>query len=359
MIRLALTTAAALLVACGATDAGAAVLQPPAAGRVYHAANAGFGGAEDRVTVRRIDRFERAAGKRIAWAYFSDNWIGGISFPSRQLRAIRGAGRTPFIRMMPRSSFRAGGPDRRYTMQSILAGRWDRPRPGSGGLIRWCRRAAAFDAPLLVEFGTEVNGSWFPWNGRWNGGGRRDGYGDPASADGPERFRDAYRHVVDVCDSQGAGNITWFFHVDAAGTPGADWNDIAAYYPGDAFVDWIGVSAYGSLRPDYGWRSFRRVYGRARAQLRALSTKPVAILETGVREDRGDPARKARWTARMLRDARLRFPEIAAVSWWNERYRDDGFTVDLRIDSSGAAVRAYRRGVRDRAYAARARFAPG
>ncbi|GIK78236.1 MAG: beta-mannanase [Thermoleophilia bacterium] len=359
MTRLALMASLTLLAAGGAAGAGADVLKPPAGGRIYHAANAGFGGPEDRVTVRRIHHFERAAAKRIAWAYFSDNWIGGISFPIRQARAIRAAGRTPFIRMMPRSSFRAGGPDRRYAMQSIAAGRWDRPRPGSGGLIRWCRRAAALGDPLLVEFGTEVNGSWFPWNGRWNGGGRRDGYGDPASADGPERFRDAYRHIVDVCDSEGAENITWFFHVDAAGAPGAAWNDIAAYYPGDAYVDWIGVSAYGSLRPDYGWRSFRRVYGRARAELRALGGKPIAVLETGVREDRGSPGRKARWTARMLRDARRRFPEIAAISWWNERYRDNGFAVDLRIDSSASARRAYRRGVRGRAYATRARFAPG
>jgi len=359
VIRLAPIAVAALLAAGGATGAGADVLKPPAGERVYHAANAGFGGAEDRVTVRRIRRFERAAGRRIAWAYFSDNWIGGIRFPARQVRAIRAAGRTPFIRMMPRSSFRAGGPDRRYTMQSILSGRWDGPRPGSGGLTRWCRRAAALDGPLLVEFGTEVNGSWFPWNGRWNGGGRRDGYGDPATADGPERFRDAYRHVVDVCDSEGAENITWFFHVDAAGAPGAAWNRMGAYYPGDAYADWIGVSAYGSLRPDYGWRSFRRVYGRARAELRALSAKPIAVLETGTREDRGDPARKARWTARMLRDAVGRFPEIDAISWWNERYRDDGYAVDLRIDSSAAALRAYRRGVGNRAFATRARFAPG
>ena len=55
---------------------------------------------------------------------------------------------------------------------------------------------------MLVEFGTEMNGFWFPWNGKWNGAGATTGYGDPALPDGPERFRDAYRHVHDVIASQ-------------------------------------------------------------------------------------------------------------------------------------------------------------
>ena len=355
----AAVAASSCALALFAASAGAAepsVLLPPPPGGIYHAANAGFGGTEDHVSAGRIRGFEREVRKPIGWAYFSDNWTHGVDFPARQVSAIRAAGRVPFIRMEPRSSFRAGGPDRRYAMQSLIDGAWDTPRQGSQGLTEWCRRAAAVDGPLLVEFGTEVNGSWFPWNGRWNGGATRDGYGDPELADGPERFRDAYRHVVETCRSAGALNITWFFHVDVEGSPAADWNAPAAYYPGDGYVDWIGVSAYGSLHPSYPWQSFRERYGRAREEIRALGPKPVALLETGVREDPSRPGRKARWTKRMLHDVRTRFPEIRAVSWWNERYRDDGATIDLRVDSSASALRAYRRGVSARAFTSELRF---
>jgi hypothetical protein len=347
-----------LLIAGPAAAAPAEVLAPPPPGTVYQAANAGFGHAEATVTRNRIRAFERAAGKPIAWAYFSNNWTGGIHFPSRQVRTATAAGTIPFIRMEPRSTFRQGGPDRRYTMQSILTGGWDAPSPGSDGLVRWCQEAAATGSPLLVEFGTEVNGSWFPWNGRWNGGARTGGYGDPSLPDGPERFRDAYRHVVDVCRAAGAANITWFFHVDAEGSPAAAWNSPAAYYPGDGYVDWIGVSAYGSLHPKYGWHGFARTWERARRQLRGLSSKPIAVLETGVREDFRRPARKAEWITRALRAIRARFPEIRAVSWWNERYRDAGATIDLRIDSSPQALRAYRRGIANRAYTSQPEFLP-
>lgn len=347
--------AAALALAAPAANAGE-LLAPPPAGGIYHAANAGFGGSEDHVDRRRIRRFERLAGRRIAWAYFSNNWTGGVNFPGRQVAAAEAAGRLPFIRIEPRSGFRPGGPDRRYTMQSILDGAWDAPRRGSQGLFDWCRRAAAVGGPLLVEFGTEVNGSWFPWNGRWNGAGATSGYGDPLLADGPERFRDAFRHVVDVCRLAGADDITWFFHVDVGGSPAAAWNRVAAYYPGDAYVDWIGISDYGSLSPRDRWRDFGRRYDRVRAEIAALGDKPVAVLETGVLEDRDRRGRKAAWTRRTLRAIRTRYPEIGAVSWWNERYRERGDVIDLRINSSRSALRAYRRGVAPSAFVTRPRF---
>ena len=70
------------------------------------------------------------------------------------------------------------------------------------------------------------------------------------------------------------------------------------------------------------------------------------------------PGRKARWIARAGRDLRRRFPEIDAVSWWNEDYREAGEGVRLRIDSSPSALRAYRRAFDSRRYRPAPRFGP-
>ena len=35
----------------------------------------------------------------------------------------------------------------------------------------------------------------------------------PNFPDGPERFRDAYRHIIDLFRKEGVKNITWCFHV--------------------------------------------------------------------------------------------------------------------------------------------------
>jgi len=130
-------------------------------------------------------------------------------FPKNEVEIIKSSGRIPFIRIMPRTNFDEGGPDPNYTMQKIIDGDFDTE------LIQWAKDAAAETTPLLAEFGTEVNGNWFPWNGQYNGAGSTTEYGDPKLADGAERFRDAYRHIIDICRQNGATNITWFFHVDA------------------------------------------------------------------------------------------------------------------------------------------------
>jgi hypothetical protein len=251
-------------------------LQEPASG-VYHAAYPDFGGTEDVVTTNKITNFEALVGKEIAWAYFSNNWYNNIQFPTPAVNTIHSINKTPFIRIMPRTNFDEGGPDPNYTMQRIIAGDFDTE------LTQWALDAAATNIPLLVEFGTEVNGSWFPWNGLYNGAGETT-YGDLSLSDGAERFRDAYRHIIDICNTNGANNITWFFHVDAHGEPNEPWNNIASYYPGDTYIDWLGISVYGPQEVGDTYQSFVETLNDTYFELTAMSNKPIAILEFAITE---------------------------------------------------------------------------
>jgi hypothetical protein len=307
------------------------VLPPPEG--VYHSAFPDFDGTEDVVTPKKIADFAAIAGKGIAWAYFSDNWIDGIRFPAASTRVIHDAGVIPFIRMMPRSNWNEGQADPVYRMQSIIDGRFD-PQ-----LTQWARDAKAVDYALMVEFGTEVNGDWFPWNGRYNGG-------DP---DGPRRFRDAYRHIIDIFRREGVSNITWVFHVDAQASPRAAWNAMRNYYPGDDYIDWLGISVYGAQTRDEDWQTFTEVLDSGYAELAALSlSKPIALLEFAVTD--GYPGRdKAAWIRDALAAIRSgRYARIKAVSYWHENYTNDGGPPSLlRIDTSPAAQEAYRTAVAD------------
>jgi hypothetical protein len=245
---------------------------------IYHSAFPDFGGTEDVVTTKRINDFEALAGKEILWAYFSNNWTDGITFPLTDVETIHNAGKIPFIRMMPRSNFDEGGPDPSYTMQRIIDGDFDNE------LTQWAIDAKSTGIPLLVEFGTEVNGNWFPWNGQYNGGGTLTAYGDDALVDGPERFRDAYRHIIDLCNENDANNITWFFHVDAYSVPDADWNQIENYYPGDTYIDWLGVSIYGPQESTEDYQEFSEIMNDIYPSLINLSDKPIAVLEFAITE---------------------------------------------------------------------------
>ena len=303
---------------------------------IYHGAFPGFGSTEDVVTCRAIRNFEKMAGKRLAWAYFSNNWTGGIKFPEKQIREIVNCGSVPFIRIMPRSNFEFG-PEKVYTLQAIIEGKFD------GQLRQWARRAKELGFPLLLDFAVEMNGDWFGWSGIYNGGSQTDGYGDPTVPDGPERYRDAYRHIIEIFRSEGVYNVTWFFHPNSESFPDEDWNRMENYYPGDEYIDWIGISLYGPIFPQekkyWDQLNFAERLQKVLKEIQTFApAKPIAILEFAVIEDE----RKPEWI-RQAFEAIRSHPRIKAISWWNERWiNEDGSISDLRINSSPEALQEYR-----------------
>jgi hypothetical protein len=251
----------------------------PVTGKVYHSSFPDFGGTEDEVSAERIDRFENDAKKEIAWAYFSNNWMDSLVFPENSVDIIKNEGKTPFIRLMFRSVFEENQVDPKYRMTDLVNGIYD------AAIIAWANEARDCGTDLLAEFGTEVNGIWFPWNGSYYGSGTTNGYGDPDYPDGPEIFRDAYRHLIALCDQQGADNITWFYHFDVNDDPEEWWNYPTYYYPGDEYIDWIGVSTYGPFQRGDEYVEPKDLILKAyNRMLEVSANKPYAVLEFGITE---------------------------------------------------------------------------
>ncbi len=290
-----------------------------AQGQLYHGVYpGGVTGEEDDVTALDLDSYEQTVGKTAAWVYVSHNWYRSRSFPAENAGWIRQAGSVPFIRLMLWSSLQQDRREWIFTLRRIIRGAFD------SDFRQWAREAAAFGSPIIVEFGTEVNGQWFPWNGFWNGRGFPFFYGDPAEPNGPERFRDAYRHIVEIMREE-ASNITWVFHANNEDWPDTAWNRLENYYPGDDVVDWIGVSVYGALTPmDTEWPRFRDSMEAVYPRLAALSTdKPIAVLEFGAaaHNSLGD---QAQWARDALTDLTGgRWPRVIGFSWWNETWQND------------------------------------
>jgi hypothetical protein len=326
-------------------------LGPPSKG-VYQSALTDFGGAEDEVTPQKIIDYEKMVGKKIVWAYFSNNWISGIKFPETAVRAIHSVGVIPFVRMMPRTTFTDGVQDPTYTLQGIIDGKFDTD------LKNWAQDEKRVGIPIMVEFGTEVNGGWFPWSGILNGAGKTNGYGDPKYPDGPERFRDAYRHIIDLFKKEGVGNITWCFHVYPPQETGdikelhQPWNNLINYYPGDDYIDWIGISDYGAFDRATTWSSFIDILDHVYPELSAISLKkPLAIFEFGVLED-PPQGNKTAWIQDALQSIQSgRYPRVKAISYWNEKWNDCTIVclpglngvINLKLNSSPKTVEVYRK----------------
>lgn len=253
----------------------------PVNGKKYFGSFPDFCGEEDCVSSSRIQTYENLIDKPIAWAYFSNNWGDALAFPQEAITSILNANRTPFIRLMARSEFEEYRQDPIWKLTDIINGVHDT------AITNWALAAKAVPANLLVEFGTEMNGFWFSWNGTYYGGGTTDQYGDSNYPDGPEIFRDAYRHIITLCNQAGADNLSWFFHFDVNNDPEESWNDPTYYYPGDSYIDWLGVSTYGPFQPGEDYEEYipSELLEKAHTKFESISVnKPYAILEFGVTE---------------------------------------------------------------------------
>ncbi len=308
----------------------------PSAGRVMTGTfPGGKSGDEDDITPADVDSLEKTIGRKVSWVMFSNNWFRSPRFPAKTAGWIRARGAIPYIRLMLRSDTREDHREPRYTLRAIAAGRFD------NALRAWGRAAARFGTPIICEYGTEMNGRWFPWNGVWNGGRR-----------GPARFARAYRHIIDVIRGQGASNVIWVFHVNHEDDPPRRWNRFEAYYPGDAYIDWLGVSIYSALDPRQRERTdFAASLTRNMKRFSRMAPgKPVIIAEMGsdVRNRHENAARWADGALKLILSGRWK--SLIGFAWWNERWPNGdnpANDTDLRIQDSAPLRDVFRKHMRN------------
>jgi hypothetical protein len=289
-----------------------------------------------------ISLFENI-GKGVAISAVYTNFSS--AFPNGFVQGNAYVGRISFLtwEFMPGSSQKLAGYEGRV-LEAITDGHYD------DVINSWADGMRAFGKPVFLRFGHEMNGDWYPWSGVKNGGGTLDGYGSPDLADGPERYVDAFRYIHDTLTAKGAENVLWvwcpnapFEVMERALGP---WNQAAAYYPGDEYVDWLCFDGYNWGSSAFGqqfnaqWLSFDEIFSSSYAELGAINPdKPIIIGEFASTEDGGD---KAAWIRDTFDTIRRDYPQIRALIWFHIAKE-----TDWRINSSDAALGAYREAVAD------------
>ncbi len=191
-------------------------------------------------------------------------------------------------------------------LDDIANGKYDR------FLNRWGRDAARLRHPLIIRFMHEMNGSWYPWQANGNG-------------NTPADYKRAFRHVHRIFDAHGATNVSWVFSTDTlAGGQPTSLAEMKRYYPGNQYVDWVGLSGF-NWGPESPWtteRGFRDTFAPSVDQIEGFH-KPVMLSEIGSSIHSDD---QAAWLRTALSDIR-RMPAVKAVVWFDADTPDANFRL--------------------------------
>jgi beta-mannanase len=174
-------------------------------------------------------------------------------------------------------------------LAGILAGRYD------ANMASVCSEAAKLKSPVTIRWAQEMDetDAQFTW-AQWTS----------------ESYITAYRRMVTECRKHlKSAKYMW----SPKGNP-----DLADFYPGDEFVDIVGLSVFGLQEYD------RAHFGKERTFAEALEPgyrlvegfgKPVMVAELGYE---GDQSYVGNWAANVAKPD-LKFPKLSAVVYFNDR----------------------------------------
>jgi hypothetical protein len=221
-------------------------------------------------------------------------------FPRRVAEAIWDLGSVPVITWEPwlgtferqrQRGLRPGKERDLGGMADVAAGVYD------FYLQEWGADAAAFERPVFVRFGHEMNDAYrYPWGPHHNR---------------PEEYIAAFRHVVRTVREAGATNVIWVW------SPHIAYEGYEAYYPGSDVVDWVGTTVlnYGTVAHWSAWWTFDEIFTQEYDRLSQYG-KPIMIAELGTIMAGGE---RAQWFREALDQLPQRLPEVKALVFFHNR----------------------------------------
>jgi len=290
--------------------------------------------------LHEIDDFEALTRHKVGSVEWFPTWDD--EFPSRACKELADRGIIPhltwelFWPSKDPNNARTTGPDGYHGFQEVLQGKHD------SYIDRFAENAMAFNHTVLIRFLHEFNGNWYVWSGNKNG----------QSEGGPDQVVAVWKYVVNRFKAKGAHNVKWIWtphgpSIDMSTDP---WNHVSNYWPGDEYVDWIGLDGYnfyprdpwGNARP---YRNFDNCFRALYDDCAVLGDQPMMIAEFATGEFQHEGMDKAAWISEAFLKIKRAYPRVKIFTWFHINKE-----LDWRVNSSAGALEAFRAAMQDPYY---------
>lgn len=170
----------------------------------------------------------------------------------------------------------------------------------------------ADDRRVYIRLAHEMNGNWYPWGAAVGGNSAAD-------------YILMWQRVRGIFWAAGldARTVQWIWAVNHEDVGSSRAED---YYPGSAYVDWIGIDGYnwGASQSWSSWKAPDQVFGPMVTRLRHLTAtqpKPLALTETASSSSlpgKVDVAAKSLWITQLFNYATATPTGARMIVWFNE-----------------------------------------
>lgn len=222
-------------------------------------------------------------------------------FPVDLLEKINSRGAIPMITWEPWASTLAKNrsvqelQEEQNVMAYIADGHFD------SYIRRFAAHLADYGEPVFLRFAHEFDNPQYPWSS--------------AGGNTPAEFVAAWRHMSSILAEEGALNAILVWNPWKA-------RNMQRFYPGDEFVDWIGITLldYGSQNNSGRSVPFQSLYKPFAQELAKFSRKPVMLSEFGSVQG---GASQQEWVDAALTSIDQEFEEINALVLFNSAFDDN------------------------------------
>jgi endoglucanase len=267
-----------------------------------------WGFYESSFDTQKIFDLEKNLGKSPDMIAVFVHWGNENKFPTYLDPVIKNRKKTLVI-FWEATDYTVGTPDQpRFSYDAILRGDWD------AYLKSFAADAKTYGAPVILIPFAEMNGDWFPWSGTKNG-------------NSPEKEILAYRHVREIFADVQNVKFGWAGNNDSV--PDTPENSLDKYYPGDEYVDYVGVDGFNFGDP---WQTFDEMFAAPLTTL-AKYKKPIYLFSFASAEG----ANKPEWITDAFTKQIPKYPKIAGWIWFNENKERD-----WRINSDPNSLAAFK-----------------
>jgi hypothetical protein len=187
----------------------------------------------------------------------------------------------------------------------------------------WINEVKDYEKLIFVRLAHEMNDPYrYPWGPQNNK---------------PEEFISAWKYIVNRFQTAGAANVLWVW------SPHPAYGNFDIYYPGNDYVDWIGVGTlnYGTVASWSQWWMFDEILEKGYSELSKYD-RPIIITEFG---SLGVGGNRANWFENALLLLPAKYPAVKSVIFFHSS-QDNTTTyksLSWYIKDDSASVKSIRK----------------